>query len=355
MAARRSVLALAAVGVCVAACGALQGLDKFEKCNNDEECLLIGGGTTDGPFTSDGPSSGDATQDTKVVEACGDIASDRDNCGRCGNVCATGYSCSGGMCTCALSTCGGSDGGASDGGGGGALACVDLTSDPKNCGGCGTTCAFPNAVAKCAGSVCGIQSCAPGFVDCDKTLANGCECAADSCLTGNLCAKRVFTTSLEYDGNLGGLAGADAKCQARAVAAALPGTYKAWLSDAAATPDTRFAKATIPYRLVDGTLVANNYADLTDGTLAAPINKTEAGLAPPTSDFCGPAKVMVWTSTSVAGLLLAPNGTCTNWTSTATGGAQWGDASMTTGGWTNQCGGGACGGAFVAPLYCFQQ
>jgi len=36
--------------------------------------------------------------------------------------------------------------------------------------------------------------------------------------------KRIFVTSTTYDGNLGGLAGADAKCAARGAAAGLSGS-----------------------------------------------------------------------------------------------------------------------------------
>ena len=44
----------------------------------------------------------------------------------------------------------------------------------------------------------------------------------------------VFVTSTTHTGNLGGLDGADAICQARAESGpAAPGTYKAWLSTAA--------------------------------------------------------------------------------------------------------------------------
>jgi hypothetical protein len=366
MAAARTTFALLAIGLGVGACGALQGLDKFDKCDTDEECGLLGGGGTDGPISSqDGPSSNDGA----VEAGCGDVMTDPNNCGRCGNACGTGFACSGGTCTCSKTTCGGpnADGGADGGdasaeaGTGGPLSCVDVTTDPKHCGGCGVACSFPNAVAKCVASQCGVASCAAGFVDCDGNTANGCECASDSCLTAQkLCAKRVFTTSVRYDGNLGGLAGADAKCQARAVAASLPGTYKAWLSDATGSPSTRFTKSTIPYRTVDGTLIANDYADLTDGTLAAPPDKTETGGAPPRTTFCGPMgaipdRIMVWASTAANGTLQASQGTCTNWTDPAEPkGAQWADPSSSS--MVPSCSGGACGGpTFMAPIFCFQQ
>jgi hypothetical protein len=87
---------------------------------------------------------------------------------------------------------------------------------------------------------------------------------------------QVFVTSVEYTGNLGGLAGADTSCMAAARDSALAGaSWAAWLSD-----DVRDAIDRIPfpdaeYQLLDGTVVANDLADLTDGTLDAPIDLDE--------------------------------------------------------------------------------
>ena len=50
-------------------------------------------------------------------------------------------------------------------------------------------------------------------------------------LTEPATPKTVFVSSQTYDGNLGGLAGADAKCQGLADAAGLKGTFKALLLD----------------------------------------------------------------------------------------------------------------------------
>ncbi len=58
--------------------------------------------------------------------------------------------------------------------------------------------------------------------------------------------KTVFVTSASFSSNLGGLTGADDKCQAEAdgPASIVPaGTYLAWLSDGTDSPDTRFTKA----------------------------------------------------------------------------------------------------------------
>jgi hypothetical protein len=117
--------------------------------------------------------------------------------------------------------------------------------------------------------------------------------------------KRVFLSStLTTSGNLGGIAAVDASCQSLADAQMLGGTWKAWLSDQMGSPATRFTQATIPYRLVDGTLVANDWTELTSGTLVHPIDHEETGaLATGVTE--------VWTGT-------LPDGTyegdsCKNW------------------------------------------
>jgi len=79
--------------------------------------------------------------------------------------------------------------------------------------------------------------------------------------------KTIFFTSETFDGNLGGLAGADEKCQTAASTAGLTGTYKAWLSDSITAVKDRLSHGTVPYVRTDGVVVANNWNDLTDGTL----------------------------------------------------------------------------------------
>jgi hypothetical protein len=113
----------------------------------------------------------------------------------------------------------------------------------------------------------------------------------------------VFVTSgAGFEGDLGGLAGADAICQERAAAAGLPGTdWTAWLSDSTENAIDRIPDG--QYRLVDGTQVADDKADLTDGRLKAEIILTENGQERSAS---------VWTGTGQNG-----NGTlnnCNDWT-----------------------------------------
>ncbi len=87
--------------------------------------------------------------------------------------------------------------------------------------------------------------------------------------------KTVFITSEIYTGALGGLAGADALCNGHAGDAGLSGTYMAWLGTGAATPNTRFTRSAAPYVRTDGVTIASDYADLTDGSLLAPIDVDE--------------------------------------------------------------------------------
>ncbi|MCP4247869.1 MAG: hypothetical protein GY778_12545, partial [bacterium] len=109
--------------------------------------------------------------------------------------------------------------------------------------------------------------------------------------------KTVFATSTTYTGALGSFAGAYAKCQERANAAGLSGTYKAWLSG---RPDgfggqnaaDFLTHSAVPYKLVDGTKVADDWADLTDGSLDHAIDKDEFGNAVTGS---------VWTNTETNG------------------------------------------------------
>jgi hypothetical protein len=169
--------------------------------------------------------------------------------------------------------------------------------------------------------------------------------------------KRVFVTSVLYTGDLGGLAGADAKCQQRAQAAGLGGTYLAWLADNSQNPNTRFTKSAAAYTRVDGVKIANNFVDLTDGTLLAPINVTElGGPAPIGNTTCaGGGHPTVWTDVLATGNLWFLNGNCAEWTSQAATSTSWGEANMTNTSWSSWCSGGGAVCVWTSALYCFQQ
>ncbi|HSK03183.1 MAG TPA: MopE-related protein [Kofleriaceae bacterium] len=51
----------------------------------------------------------------------------------------------------------------------------DLATDPTNCGMCGNICNLPNAYEGCAGGMCTISACQPGYHDNDGLPGTGCE------------------------------------------------------------------------------------------------------------------------------------------------------------------------------------
>lgn len=121
----------------------------------------------------------------------------------------------------------------------------------------------------------------------------------------------VFVTSLTYDGNLGGLAGADQVCQARATAAGLPqNTYKAWLSTSTENAIDRLGSARGWVR-VDGKPFADTKADITGGKIYHPIRVDETG-----AFVNDTSQLHVWTGTSKDGTLDPVEGgrTCSDWT-----------------------------------------
>lgn len=135
--------------------------------------------------------------------------------------------------------------------------------------------------------------------------------ASDSWSVATISRKKIFVSSTTYNGNLGGLSGADTKCQTLADAIPLGGTYKAWLSSGATSAGSRLAQSSIGYALVNGTKIADNWADLIDGSIDARINMTESGGAPGTA--------AVWTGTDTAGNIHPTSFHCTSWTASTSG------------------------------------
>lgn len=117
--------------------------------------------------------------------------------------------------------------------------------------------------------------------------------------------KRIFISSTLYDGNLGGLTGADQKCQQTADAAKIRGTWKAWLSDSKTGASDRLSHSKGSYTLMDGSTAADSWDDLTDGVLKSPLELNEATQS---------ASWSVWTDTNPSGNLASPN-SCQDWTS----------------------------------------
>ena len=102
-----------------------------------------------------------------------DLGSDPRNCSGCGNLCASGETCSGGRCVGACSPDGS---GCAPGLMCCGIACANTSSDTRNCGMCGRICGpLPNASVTCVGGDCRIGACNPGFANCDGLFGNGCE------------------------------------------------------------------------------------------------------------------------------------------------------------------------------------
>lgn len=90
----------------------------------------------------------------------------------------------------------------------------------------------------------------------------------DGCLGGEK-VRLIFVTSNSYDGNLGGLAGADGKCNEMAQAAGYKGTFKAWLSsawgEAAVSRMAGSPMAELPIIRPDGAKVADSWLNFVSG------------------------------------------------------------------------------------------
>ncbi|MBW2294474.1 MAG: hypothetical protein JRG89_17575 [Deltaproteobacteria bacterium] len=169
--------------------------------------------------------------------------------------------------------------------------------------------------------------------------------------------KRVFVTSQIFNGALGGLAGADEKCQILAIAAGRSGSYRAWLSDSTDSPSTTFTRSDDPYRLVDGTRIADDWTDLTTNDFLNAIDLDENGApAPSTSTFCDFVTDWVHTGTLRDGTSNGTDNNCSDWTS-ALGAGAWGRYSQTDANWSLSCVGGdlAVNCSQMAALYCFEQ
>lgn len=158
----------------------------------------------------------------------------------------------------------------------------------------------------------------------------------------------VFITSTVNEGNLGGLVGADAICSSLASAAGLAGTYKAWLADDSCGPADgcrSFVQSTVPYVRVDGKRIADDWADLTDGTLQATISIDETGASQ--------SSMAVWTNTLPSGFPESVDD-CGDWSS-GFGGESGGVGSsfFDNDFWTSGPFPSACDNP--SALYCFEQ
>ncbi|WP_437734843.1 MXAN_6577-like cysteine-rich protein [Sorangium sp. So ce1335] len=161
--------------------------------------LVTGGVLATSCAEGDSEPSACADGQSPCDGACVDTETSDEHCGACGNACAEGQQCAEGRC----------DGGGEGGGGGdeacseeetacGGL-CVNLDTDPRNCGDCDVQCE--------AGEVCddGYCVCADGFracggacVDPQRDRANCGRCGA-SCGATQVCVEGACSCSADLE------------------------------------------------------------------------------------------------------------------------------------------------------------
>ena len=114
--------------------------------------------------------------------ACVDIQTDPANCGACNNKCTGGKTCQSGVCTCPTTLPDDCNG-----------VCVDTQNDPMNCGACGIACtgsACPPPL--CKYGMC--TTCGPGMCDCNGTCVdlqtdhNNCGTCGNVCTVYEVCS-----------------------------------------------------------------------------------------------------------------------------------------------------------------------
>jgi len=115
----------------------------------------------------------------------------------------------------------------------------------------------------------------------------------------------AFVTSTKQTANLGGLSGADAICQARANAASLPGTFRAFLSTSTVDAINRFGTARGWIR-TDGKPFLDKLTDITTSHVLYPVRLDENG-----TDI---GSDIYFTGSNNLGTLFI-SGACSDWTS----------------------------------------
>jgi len=264
--------------------------------------------TTGDPDPADPSSSGDDPNETtaavstgEVTPGCGDGILDP------GEQCDDGYAANreDAACLpgCVLASCG--DGHVHVG-----VEDCDLAAGNSNAyGGCTPgTCFW--------GPRCGDGEVDAGDELCDPGVPIDPRIDAVPCTLGcRFDGRIVFLSSTTYTGDLGGVSGADLKCQTLAKVFD-PGhahRYRAWISDSLSEPANSFEHgamfAATPYVLRSGVVVAESFDDLIEHGPKLGITLTDT-LAT-VHDW------PVWTHTTYAGTAVPDDHHCAQWTSKA--------------------------------------
>lgn len=185
--------------------------------------------------------------------------------------------------------------------------------------------ATPSTADATASKFSGWSGACSGTTGCSVTLVADATVTADFTLRPNY----MFVTSSVHSGDLGGLAGADAICKARATAANLPGNYVAYLSIIILDLNS-VTLVNAPSRVgaakgwirVDGQPVMNSITEFAAGTLFNAPSRTEGNV-----DVSQTQVSSTWTGTNSNGTYLSA--CSTDWVSTS-GDAAFGLATSTT-------------------------
>jgi hypothetical protein len=234
---------------------------------------------TDAPDVLDQPEAEDVAEAEAEVPGCRpgqsdcggrcvDLTTDPANCGRCGRACAAGEVCNEGTCssTCSagLANCAG--------------ACVELATDPEHCGDCATACARNENCTggdcvcepACDGRECGDDGCGGSCGSCpDGTVCSSAgRCLCEPACDGRECGDDGCGGSCGACGD-GFVCGPDGRCTCPGTAcgAACCGTTEVCLSGACCEPTWRVETSAALSALArddDGTL----YVAGKDGTQA---------------------------------------------------------------------------------------
>ncbi|MGB1013794.1 MAG: hypothetical protein ACPG4T_06650, partial [Nannocystaceae bacterium] len=282
------------------------------------------GSQTDGDTELDSES-----EDTSDVFDCTNGVLDE------GEACDDGILSENGPClpNCILNVCG--DGFVHEG----AEVCDAGTENGAYAGTCNTDCTTDN-IPHCGDGILQeeYEACEEGATDSDGVLCNPEQC------TWGL-SRYVFLTSQAFNGRfdselvpeqITGLTRADALCQALAGGAALPGNYRAWLSDNNQTPNISNAaeringnsEQTIYYVMPQGQeAIAHSWSGLLSEGPKTAIIRNESGVK------IGAPQRRVWTNTATNGESLGA-AACGNWATTAGSGRT--GFSKTGPGWTDE-------------------
>ncbi len=144
---------------------------------------------------------------------------------------------------------------------------------------------------------------------CALNTAEHCGACGYACNPGmacveGACERAVFATSEVFDGNLGGLEGAHAKCQRLATAAGLAHEFKAWISDHDTGPLDTFTRSPAAYRMIGDSApkIADSFEDLVTTKIGETFPGLETRIDRDEAGRIFTATPYAWTGTSSSGI-----------------------------------------------------